>query len=108
MTRYIDAYKYKKRLLDWAKDCDQEDPEQVHDGQVIEDCAYSIDDEPTVDVAPVIHAHWKLLKDHSVFDLNTYECSKCGFDIHLNEIPQRINGYMKFCPHCGAKMDEVK
>lgn len=63
MTRYIDAERYKKKLLNWAKDCDKEDPEQMHDSQVIEDCAYSIDDEPTVDVD-----HAKEFETPTVYD----------------------------------------
>lgn len=59
--------------------------------------------EKFAEVLPVVRAHWECLQPILV---STYECSKCGFDINLNESLQNINRYMKFCPHCGAKMDE--
>ena len=100
MTRYIDADKF----ISWLDVGHLREPTE----KCMSDLNFkkAIDLQSTVNLVPVVHAHWKLLKDHSVFDLSTYECSKCGFDIHLNESPQRINGYMKFCPHCGAMMDE--
>ena len=29
MTRYIDAERYKKKLINWMKDCDQDDEEPI-------------------------------------------------------------------------------
>ena len=50
-----------------------------------------IDEVPTADVAPVIHAHWVYL------GLGVYKCSDC-----LGENKDNT----AFCPNCGAKMDE--
>lgn len=103
MTKYIEANRFQRKLLNWAGDCDPEDPEQVHDAEIIQDCAYSIDDEPAVEMNPVIHAHWigpRLLGD--------YKCSNCHFHYHLESIVLSNHGreYSNYCPYCGARMDK--
>ena len=57
-----------------------------------------MDDQPTIDAAPVVHGHWigKPLAGYS-----TVKCSACGSAFMEN------NGKWKYCPDCGAKMDEV-
>lgn len=55
------------------------------------------------DVAPVIHAEW-IERDDGWGDIY-YDCSAC------NESWTTIEGTpfdnsMKYCPHCGAKMDK--
>lgn len=62
----------------------------------IEDVVYAedIDNAPTIEAEPVKHGHWETGR-------LCYECSVCK------------NGYLgmpktKFCPNCGAKMDEVQ
>lgn len=64
-----------------------------------------IKDMPTVDTAPVIHAHWieKQGDSKKPFDYR-FQCSHCG---HLT--PE--NGYIiapDYCGGCGAVMDEVQ
>ena len=54
------------------------------------DYIYMIEDMPSADVAPVVHARWKR------YGKNLGECSECG------EIVSVRNNY---CPNCGAKMD---
>lgn len=56
-----------------------------------------IDAMPTVDVAPVVHGHWK--EDPSGYGF--WICSACGF---VSEASAADMLY-KFCPVCGAKMD---
>ena len=46
------------------------------------------------DVAPVIHAHWIRYPDCGVT-----KCSNCGWSIEEC-------GDSKWCPECGAQMDE--
>lgn len=43
----------------------------------------------------VVHAHWVL--DYTFFDANIYHCSACK---------QKQMQTPKFCPECGAQMDE--
>ena len=54
-------------------------------------------DMPTVGATPVVHGHWigKPLAGYS-----TVKCSACGSAFVEN------NGKWKYCPDCGAKMDE--
>ena len=66
-----------------------------------------IDDAPTIDAVeivdaePVKHGHWV---DKAFEPLR---CSVCGITVDaINGIPWSNKGFM-FCPHCGAKMDEV-
>ncbi len=47
-------------------------------------------------VAPVNHGRWLIDKSGSLM------CSKCGTLLDEEQKPSR------YCPNCGAKMDEVK
>lgn len=49
---------------------------------------------PAADVAPVVHAHWKNVK--RVLNSEWGECSNCD----------RCHEVTRYCPYCGAKMDE--
>lgn len=63
-----------------------------------------LDEVPTEDVVPVIHAHWgvqrvtKSVKQGRTIPLILLSCSNCG-----QSNGRRISNY---CPRCGAKMDE--
>lgn len=45
-------------------------------------------------LAPVIHAHWY----HKPHVWGVDYCSNRDFELHINDT--------KYCPNCGAKMDE--
>ena len=53
---------------------------------------YRINEAPTVNAVPVVHGRWEITPVY-------IKCSACGEAFML--IPQN------YCPHCGAKMDEV-
>ena len=53
-----------------------------------------VNNAPTLDVKPVVHAHW----DED--DYGFYSCSNCGYEWDEAEYKT------KYCPECGAKMDE--
>lgn len=58
---------------------------------------------PTVEAEPVRHGHWDYIEEYFADRWwNTYQCSVCGHQEDFEE-PYR----MKYCPECGAKMDEV-
>ncbi len=57
---------------------------------------------PTIDAEPVRHGRWEYPDYYDYGDV----CSYCGFDsgeiVGENQLK-----LLKYCPHCGAKMDEV-
>lgn len=65
-----------------------------------------INSAPTLDYAPIVHAHWGTTYCDAIQDreswLHTCSNPKCKVrSLSESEIP-----IWKYCPHCGAKMDE--
>lgn len=56
---------------------------------------------PSADVAPVRHGRWE------DYEENTWQCSECGELFYLEDGTPQENEY-RYCPNCGAKMDEEK
>ena len=56
-----------------------------------------IDNTPTIDAAPVVHARWIYRKN------GWAECSECHHD--FRDVYDLDNADY-YCRHCGAKMDE--
>ena len=64
-------------------------------GDAIMDC-------PTVEAKPVVHAHWFLLDDCA--NEGVY-CSACTKKVYKTDYAnQKLKS--KYCPNCGAQMDE--
>ncbi|MCH3961149.1 MAG: hypothetical protein LKE48_03320 [Solobacterium sp.] len=69
-----------------------------------------VDDAPTIEAAPVVHAHWETYSNPYAFTPGGcpyVRCSHChGYgSMHLGG-PE---GYRwDYCPCCGAKMDEKR
>lgn len=63
-----------------------------------------VESTPTLDVAPVIHAQWITAPSGLWDEDNIYKCSACGEEFVLYNGTPEDNQY-KYCPHCGAKMD---
>lgn len=59
-----------------------------------------IDETPTVEAEPVRHGNWK------PFDEDEYTCSLCGNIFVTMDGGHPLSNGFKFCPFCGAKMDE--
>lgn len=57
-----------------------------------------IDKAPTIEAKPVVHAHWENWGSEGTV------CSKCHGRV-LYECDEHEEK-SKFCPHCGAQMDE--
>lgn len=64
-----------------------------------------IENAPTIDAEPVRHGHW-IATPYTDYD-DTYECSVCGACWTFIEGTPKDNEAF-YCPHCGAKMDEVE
>ena len=62
-----------------------------------------IDHIHAADVVPVVHGHWTLERDPDAGDKPVcFHCSVCDSDgCHTS-----IRIAYKYCPNCGAKMDE--
>ena len=93
MTRYIDADSLREYWLHNGKN------ERVYNTN---DFLDSIDEQPSADVQPVVHAHWiehKLTKGGSLF-----ECSNCEEEFEFEAGTPQSSCYY-YCPYCSAKMD---
>lgn len=64
--------------------------------------ALAIDNAPTIEAEPIRHGHW-ILPDICYEDI---ECSVCHAYMPL-PISFDYRPTYKYCPMCGAKMDEV-
>ena len=59
-----------------------------------------------VEYGPVMHGRWEITREHNdLIDMDVwkYTCSACH-EYRLSSIP--LSETMKFCPNCGARMDE--
>lgn len=71
-------------------------PEQVSYSR--EDAADCIRYMDAADVAPVVHGRWLYGDYYDIGDV----CSECDWDSQMTHPSYR------YCPNCGAKMDEVE
>jgi hypothetical protein len=68
---------------------------------------YDIQNNPTVDAAPVVHGHWRRGKSypHNIYCSNCYRTYVPNDELEMwkdwTRLPRR------YCPECGALMDEV-
>ncbi len=56
----------------------------------------------SLEAEPVRHGHWK------PFDEDEYTCSVCGNIFVTMDGEHPLSNGFKYCPFCGAKMDERK
>lgn len=63
-----------------------------------------IDWQPTIDAVPAVHGHWIETVYQSVMLLEC-KCSICGVKDFGMNLP-KYYFERKYCPYCGAKMDE--
>lgn len=76
---------------------------------IFKDAQAFIDSQPTVDVEIVRHGHWE---PYEFGNECWHQCSKCNVADKFIELIGDKPGYKlvskrEYCPHCGAKMDEV-
>ena len=92
MSRYIDAnIAIKDARLNYG---------DIHDAINMEKF---IKNQPTADVAPVIHAYW--MNPHWCNSISCADCSNCHKTSYHVDYYGVQNNY-KQCPYCGAIMNE--
>lgn len=84
--RPVDADRMR---LEWLRNGENE---YIYDTN---DFLNSIDEQPTVDSVPVVHAHWEWNHNHC-----HWKCTNCGGEEPTCKSP--------YCKWCGAMMDEVE
>lgn len=89
MAEYINREASIRALLNDA-------PEQVSYSR--EDAADCIRYMDAADVAPVVHGRWLYGDYYDIGDV----CSECDWDSQMTHPSYR------YCPNCGARMDEVE
>jgi len=104
MPRLIDA---NRIVYSWTIDNDGEE----HDGVTLQSI---IDKMPTVDAVPVRHGHWT--SSQGSVEEGSCWCTACKTEYYADDLynvgETDENGIGQalmpnYCPHCGAKMDEV-
>ena len=95
MTEYIKRENVLAKIDEFAKqNIAHGFPVDVFDIEMMKKMVEKL---PAADVAPVVHGRWV----YHNFDTICSECRKSAiFDEWENQAET------KFCPHCGAKMDE--
>lgn len=74
--------------------------------------ARTIDNAPTIDAVPVVHAYWRFRKVRE--GNHQYICSNCndsfGFRGDEYDLPKQsfVRKDYRFCRNCGARMDAEK
>lgn len=73
----------------------------------IERAESEIECAPTVDAVPIKHGRWLYIEGYMGDEA---KCSECRRSICVNEPGNGLPnvGDLKYCPFCGAKMDERK
>ena len=94
MARYIDADKLKPKT-EWWREMDDYDHEREYCRSYYP--LSEIENAPTEDVTPIIHAHWIVREPTEEFIAEYYECSHCHYEDVLKE---------NYCPECGAERRE--
>lgn len=75
--------------------------------EVGNDMIFAIDVQQTVDAVPVAHGHWRRGKSypHNIYCSNCYRTYVPNDELEMWKDWTRLP--RKYCPECGAQMDEV-
>lgn len=99
MARYIDADKIVNGLREAVERMRPNDNTK----EIIDIFCEGLQNEPAADIEEVKHGEW-IPVQYTYFGLKRYECSECKDDEYWQK--RYIEHKEKYCPNCGAKMDE--
>lgn len=102
MGRLIDADRLRTRVILYF-DMIQPELDQETKQYLVNEMHGLIEDMPTVDTER--RGHWIGIDDEPC---ETYECDKCGYITEEIGCNDGIPNNFKYCPHCGALMEEVE
>lgn len=101
---YVERNKIMESLLDWAVCLNNPDTLNRSDALFI------IDNVEAADVAPVVHGKWVYNKNATDWGIGGYVCSECqnkNNNLPCNRVKSvRMFSGAKYCPECGALMQE--
>ena len=75
----------------------------------LSDLAIVLSGAKTIDAAPMVHARWEscLVSSPNYYGLVFgWKCSACGYSFEDRSKCRKKPIFMKYCPHCGAKVDQ--
>lgn len=101
MSRYIDADTLRERLQSLAYD-DWNQGISISFSDACNEIIDIIEEQPTADVRENVQSEWVRLEGRGVY------CNACqqGWDF-IQGVPEEVGrGRYKYCPNCGAKMEE--
>ena len=91
----LDESKWHKHRYEWSDRSKGIGRVDVYEGQI----------EVAEDVAPVVHAHWRTKEfGYAILNMNDEVMWLAGVPCSCCSITGQTN--WKYCPNCGAKMDE--
>ena len=69
--------------------------------------ADAVEEMPTVDAVEVVHGRWEEMHyEGGILDGTNFDrCSVCGYERVFDD--PALKTVFKYCPNCGARMDEV-
>ena len=71
----------------------------TYDAETVQRCIEVVSNAPTIEAVPVKRGKWEMKPDLFGFFHDIPVCSECGCTTKMRE-------KTKYCPHCGARMDE--
>ena len=104
MSKYINSSVAIRDICEWATNLNN--PKML----VREDVISILESIPAADVRPVVKAHWYWDKDGMDWNIGAWRCSACKAMSPMwwntdRGSPMHKSGH-KFCPNCGAMMEE--
>ena len=104
MSKYINSSVAIRDICEWAPNLNN--PKIL----VREDVISILESIPAADVRPVVKAHWYWDKDGMDWNIGAWRCSACKAMSPMwwntdRGSPMHKSGH-KFCPNCGAMMEE--